>query len=370
MNEFIDVLKGIEILNICSLFNIIGCLLIIFIFYVFRGPATYLIVRLLNLKEKDKNKIKKIGFYKPLKTFFLVLGVYLGIKSLGLSPKIEIILEKAFRIIVILLVAKSLTNMTAKNSKLMNKLNKKLHMANNGNIVGMVSKIIACIIYAFAGVIIINELGYDVNGLIAGIGLGGLTVALAAQDAASNIFGGLVIIFDKPFSIGDWIKVGTIEGVVEEITFRSTRIRTFDNTLVVIPNNKITNDTLNNCSKMEKRRIKFDIQINMNVSMKKLNLTIQKIRDMLLTTDNIIEESVLVFFDKVEDSGYNMFVSCFTTELDYANYLAVKEKINYNLVEILNKEKVELAYPSKTVYLESNSKTVKVNKNTSKNSSL
>ena len=339
------------IFDLFSLFDLLKCLITIFVFFIIRGPLTYIIVKFFNIKEKDKSRIKETSVYKPIKLFFLILGVYLGLKFINFNETIVNIIDKIFRMTIILLIAKSLVNMTSSKSKFITRLNKKLKMSNSSNITGMISKIISAIIYAFAGVIIINELGYDVNGLVAGLGLGGLTIALAAQDAASNMFGGLVIIFDKPFEIGDWIKTGTVEGIVEEITFRSTRIRLFDNTLVIIPNNKITNDTLVNCSKMEKRRIKFDLQLDMNVDMKKLNSCLQKVKKMILETENIIDDSVLVFFDRIEDSGYNMFVSCFTSELSYADYMKVKENMNYKLIEILNKEKISLAYPSKTVYL-------------------
>lgn len=356
MNEIIEFFENIKIFHVCSLFDIIRCLLIIAIFFIARGPLTYIVVKLLNLKEKDKEKIKKSALYKPLRAFFLAFSIYLGLRVIDFNDNIKLGIDKTFRIIVILLIAKVLTNMMSKDSKAMRNFQRKLHIPNSSNIVKMVSKVIAGIIYAFAIVIIINELGYDVNGLVAGLGLGGLTVALAAQDVASNIFAGMVILFDKPFLIGDWIKTDEIEGIVEEITFRSTRIRTFDNTLVIIPNNKITNSTLINCSKMEKRRVKFDLQIDMDVDMKKLNGCIQKVRKAILSVDNIIEESVLVFFDKIEDSGYNMFVSCFTTELSYANYLSIKEKINYKIIDVLSKDGIELAYPSKTVYLKTEEK--------------
>lgn len=351
ISNIVSNLKSLTIFDVCTIFDIIKGIVIVAIFFALRGPLTYFIVRLFNLKEKDKSKIKKSGIYNPMKAFFFVCGIYLGISVIDFRESVKLGIDKVFRIVVILIVAKALANITSKNSRIMRKLQKKLHITNSSSVVKMISNVIAGVIYAFAAVIIINELGYDVNGLVAGLGLGGLTVALAAQDLAANIFAGFVIIFDKPFAIGDWIKTDDVEGNVEEITFRSTRIRKFDDTLVIIPNNKITNSTLVNCSKMEKRKITFDLQIDMSVDMKKLNSCLQKVKKALLTSENIIPESVLVFFDKIEDSGYNMYVSLFTTELSYANYLKVKENINYKIMEVLNKEKVGLAYPSKTIYL-------------------
>ena len=200
MNEIIEFFENIKIFHVCSLFDIIRCLLIIAIFFIARGPLTYIVVKLLNLKEKDKEKIKKSALYKPLRAFFLAFSIYLGLRVIDFNDNIKLGIDKTFRIIVILLIAKVLTNMMSKDSKAMRNFQRKLHIPNSSNIVKMVSKVIAGIIYAFAIVIIINELGYDVNGLVAGLGLGGLTVALAAQDVASNIFAGMVILFDKPWT--------------------------------------------------------------------------------------------------------------------------------------------------------------------------
>ena len=102
-------------------------------------------------------------------------------------------------------------------------------------------KIIRGVIYVVAIFIIIANLGIDISGLIAGLGLGGVIITLAAQDTAKNLIGGVVIFLDKPFVVGDWIQMDTFEGTVEDITFRSTRVRTFENSVVNIPNSVIAN---------------------------------------------------------------------------------------------------------------------------------
>lgn len=109
-----------------------------------------------------------------------------------------------------------------------------------------VLKIIRAIIYIIAGFIVITLLGFNLNGLVAGLGIGGVIVTLAAQDTAKNLFGGLVIFLDKPFIVGDWIQMDKYEGTVEDITFRSTRVRTFENSVVNIPNSIISNSSIIN----------------------------------------------------------------------------------------------------------------------------
>lgn len=120
-------------------------------------------------------------------------------------------------------------------------------------------KIVKVLIFTVSGIAILSETGTNVTTIITGIGLGGLTFALAAQDTAQNLFGGMVILFDRPFAVDDWISTPDIEGVVEDITFRSTRIRTFPNALVIVPNSSLVSSPITNWSRMNKRRASFSI---------------------------------------------------------------------------------------------------------------
>ena len=126
-------------------------------------------------------------------------------------------------------------------------------------VIRFLERIYKAVILLFAGVLVVTEIGYNVNSLIAGLGLGGLTFALAAQDSASNFFGGLVIIFEKPFELGDWISTASLEGSVEDITFRSTKIRTLANALTVVPNSKLCGEPITNWTRMKMRLAQFTL---------------------------------------------------------------------------------------------------------------
>ena len=217
--------------------------------------------------------------------------------------------------------------------------------------VNFIVKILRSLIYIITAFIIVSELGYDLNGLLAGLGLSGVVVALAAQDAAKNIFGGIVILWDKPFKIGDWIETTKFEGTVEDITFRSTRIRTFENSIVTIPNSTITNDALINWSKMKKRRYKENFELELSTPLKKVCDIENEIIKMLEEHPRILNDNIIVRFDKVTENGYNLLVYVYTDALNLDDYLATSENINFKIMDILNKQRVELAYPSKSVYL-------------------
>ena len=212
-------------------------------------------------------------------------------------------------------------------------------------------KAIRVIIYIVAGFLIVTTLGINLNGLIAGFGITGVIVTLAAQDTAKNLFGGLVIFLDKPFAVGDWIQFDNFEGTVEDITFRSTRIRTFENSVVNVPNSVLSNTSIINWSKMEKRRVKIILCLEQDTPLDKVQRVCKRIEDMLYERDGIIDDSVIVKFDEISDNGINILIYSFTNSIDYNSYLVEKEKVNYRIMKILDEEKINLSYDTKTVYL-------------------
>ena len=196
------------------------------------------------LKNKKQNLVDAVisSMEKPLKIFLMMTGIYLALLYIPFSVNILVwlkpLLMKIYRISIVIsasiFLQSFIGNIPSFSERFADKKNKTIFtfFINIGKV----------LVIALTVVILLNEFNFDISGLIAGLGLGGLTFALAAQDTASNFFSGLVILFDKPFGIGDWISVGSMEGVVEEMNFRSCRIRTFDNALIAVPNSKLSSD--------------------------------------------------------------------------------------------------------------------------------
>ena len=239
-------------INSFSIRNLIIAVVILTIFFVFKGLLSKIIIKIFS-KAKDKESIKKNSFYKPLKLFFCSLGLYLALTSLGPTAYFKSIIVKVFRLIIILLATYAIGKLVSPKSRFEKALRKKMNKANDG-MIKTICKTLKIVIYIIGALIAISELGFNVSTLLAGIGIGGVAIALAAQDTASNIIAALMIILDKPFEIGDWICVGTIEGSVEEVTFRSTRIRETQNTVVSIPNSTIVNSNITNWSRLQKEK--------------------------------------------------------------------------------------------------------------------
>lgn len=342
-----------ENLKMTVVLDIIIAICIYLLFRILRKSLAYITIKIFKPKSKNKKEIRNNSFYKPLSAFYLILGIYLAIlflkTPLNMNEWIIEATKKIYRISIIILVANGLANSLTTNSKLVNKLKDRINPEVEDTMFRFVLKAVRFVIYIIAGFLAITELGYNLNGLAAGLGIGSVVITLAAQDTAKNLFGGLVIFLDKPFVVGDWIEIQEYEGTVEDITFRSTRVRTFENSIVNIPNSVIANDSIINWSRMEKRRNKVNLCLELDTPLEKVEKVQKRIKEMLMKHDDVIDESIIVRFDNITDNGMNLLVCSYTNSISYASFLEEKEKINFKIMQILKEENVELAYDTKTI---------------------
>lgn len=199
---------------------------------------------------------------------------------------------------------------------------------------------------------LIQNLGYSISGLVASLGLGGLTIAMAAKDAVSNFFGSLIIVFDSPFKVGDWIKAGGIEGVVEELGFRSTKIRTFEKSFVTVPNSIVANTSIENFTVRDRRRIKFTLGIEYKTSVTKVENIVNGIKKLIESNEGILNDFYLVNFNSFGASSLDIFVYCFTNTTVWADYMGIKEAFHLDILRLCEKEGVGIAFPTQSVYIE------------------
>ena len=352
IRNFIEAIKGIQMTQIID----IGIAILIYIlFRCLSRSLAYTTVKIFKPKTKNKKKIKNNAFYTPLKVFYVVLGLYLALlfirQPLNTPDWINIAVDKLFKIAIIIVSANGIANSLTTNNSLVNRLKDKMNPDVEDSMLKFILKSIRVLIYVIAGFMIITDLGFNLNGLVAGLGVGSVVITLAAQDTAKNLFGGLVIFLDKPFVVGDWIEIEEYEGTVEDITFRSTRVRTFENSVVNIPNSVIANDSIINWSRMEKRRNKVNLCLDLDTPLEKVQKVQKRIKDLLIQHDDVIDETIIVRFDNITDNGINVLVCSYTNSIDYASYLEEKEKINFKIMQILREENVELAYDTKTIFV-------------------
>ncbi|WAA10870.1 mechanosensitive ion channel family protein [Fervidibacillus albus] len=320
--------------------------------YLFRA-----ILRLLKKTPNDFFSSIWISFEQPVRWLFVIIGFYLGATYFPYIHTEQPMFLKVYRSIVIALITWGFYNLSSSASVMFHKLNRQLNFQIDQILIPFLSKAIRFIILAISFTIIIQEFGYNISGFIAGLGLGGLAFALAAQDALKNFFGGIVIIFEKPFSIGDWILTPSVEGTVEDITFRSTKIRTFAQALVTVPNSTLSNETITNWSKMGKRRIDFRLGVSYHTPVDQLEKVIYEIREFLQNDPDIHKETIFVHFDRFADSSLEIFFYFFTKTTVWGEFLDVKQRINFQIMEILEREGVEIPFPTQTLYVETMEKT-------------
>lgn len=199
---------------------------------------------------------------------------------------------------------------------------------------------------------VIQNLGFSVSSLIAGLGIGGLAVALAFQDTLSNFFGSIFILLDRPFAVGDWIKVGDVEGIVEDIGFRSTRIRTWPKSVVSIPNKTVAGETIENWSKMPKRRVYQTVGVTYQTTPDEMEKAVAAIREILRNDGGVDKEYIIVRFSEFADSSLNILVYYFTRAVGFADHLATKERINLAIMRALENLGLSIAFPTRTLYFE------------------
>ncbi|MFR5876897.1 MAG: mechanosensitive ion channel family protein [Eubacterium sp.] len=337
-----------------KIFNIILGVVILILLTALRNKLSKGILnvtgKILFKHEEKAHKRESLNesLQKPLSMFFVILGIFI---CLYINIHITIVL-KSFKIATILIICWATVNYLSNNLFLLFHFGEDADNKMNTTAIKFITNILKILVIAFAVVMVISELGYNINGLITGLGVGGLAVSLAAQEAISNLISGFIIVFEKPFIVGDMIQTSTIQGVVEEVTMRSTKIRTLEDSVVTIPNSTLADDAIINISRMDKRLINLEFGLIYSTSndlMKKCQDDIEK----YLTDDaNILESPIRVNFSKLDDSSLNIAITCYTATSDINEYLKILSNVNYKIKEIIERNGAEFAYPSSSIYIE------------------
>ncbi len=217
-----------------------------------------------------------------------------------------------------------------------------------------ISKLLRISIVILTGLSILQVLGYSISGILAFGGMGGMAVGFAAKDLLANFFGGLIIYLDKPFKVGDWIRSPDrdIEGVVENIGWRVSRIRTFDKRPIYVPNSLFTNIIVENPSRMSHRRINETIGIRY-ADWKKMQSIVTDVKTMLIHHQGIDSTQTLICnFNAFNDSSIDFFIYTFTKTTDWVTYHKVKEDVLLKIFEIIDGHQAEIAFPTRTLTMD------------------
>lgn len=340
--------------------TILKALFIIIAIVMFRHFITNIIIKIIR-KITEKYKLKNIALIidsieRPLLNFFAYTAVYIALLVIPFNISVYSFINSVYRACIIITVTHCLLSIVnaysgvLANSYMNDAIDGKTQMSKT--IFPILSKLIKAVIIIIAVVAIAVEFNFkQLSSILAGLGIGGAAVALASQDLIKNFFGGFVILTDKSFSVGDWIKVDSFEGTVEELGLRSTKIRTVEKEIVIIPNSRFADREVVNYSFRENRRVNFTLGVVYGTSSEKIKSAIEKIKNMLINHPMVKEDSSLVRLSNFGTSSLEIAVQYLTKTTNYDEYMEIKQDINFKIIELFNDEKIEFAFPSMSVYM-------------------
>lgn len=277
-----------------------------------------------------------------------LIGIWNSIFWLELSAGAEGTIDKAFYLVAVGMVAWAITRtiealIEAYLVPIVDKSDNEL----DDQLLPILRKTLKGTIWIIAIIIGLDNAGYDVGAIIAGLGIGGLAFALAAQDSVKNLFGGFTIFVDKPFTVKDRIKAQGFDGTVEEIGIRSTRIRTLDGRRVTIPNSKFAESAIENVSSEPNRKIVLNLGLTYDANADDLQKGIDILQAILKDTEGT-EEKVVTGFNAFNDSSLNLILVYYISP--GADIMGIQTSVNMRILTQFAEAKLEFAFPTQTLY--------------------
>ncbi len=287
----------------------------------------------------------------PAGVFVGLLGIFCALNALKLSELaryyVDLAATVSFSLVIfwgVLLAANALLDHLREVA-----INRNLDIAP---FMPWIKKALITLFVVFGILLIAQSLGADVKAFLAGLGIGGLAFALAAQDTLSNLFGSVVVALDQPFRIGEAVQIGTISGTVEDIGLRSTKIRKGDMSLVVMPNKTVATESVNNQSRFTQRSVDQAIGLPYDTAPEKVTAVLDDIRQIILREEEVAPSSVLVYFRSFGASSLDVWFTYLTKGPDFQKSMALRERINLAIMRAVAARGLALALPAQTVVLD------------------
>lgn len=332
---------------------VMAAIIFIVVFLVLKIFKKIIIVKLHRIAKKTKTDIDdflikvldEIGW--PL---YVIVPLWFAVRTLQMPQILDTGVTYLTLIILTFYAILSLTKALEFGANRYVKEREKREKEVDRHVLDLLIRIAKGILWAIATLLVLANLGYDVTTLIAGLGIGGLAVAFALQNILSDMFASFSIYFDKPFKLGDFIVFGDKKGTVEKIGIKSTRLKTLLGDELVVSNRELTETQVHNYKKMKKRRISFSFGVTYDTStkkMKKIPGMVQKIIDKIEVTD-----FDRAHFTSFGDFSLNFDVVYYLKKSEYRVFMDTQQEINLKIMEAFKKEKIEMAFPTQTIYLE------------------
>jgi MscS family membrane protein len=312
----------------------------------------------LRITKKSKTRYDDIFFEalkKPLLFGVMLAAIWVACERLNLGAKVYDLMVRAYHILVILNVTWFLARLAValvEESFFREKGLRKKDVRLNHHLFPIVKRGLLVLIWVIGGVTALGEAGVEVRSLWGTLGIGGLAFALASQDTVKNMLGGITIFVDRPFRIGDIIRFDATEGTVEDIGFRSTHVRTYDQRLVVIPNYKLTDVSVTNITSEPARRITVTLGLTYDTRYEQMEHALALLKRIPQAIPEVSDRDLVATFSEYGDSALLItFIYFIRKQSDIRETIS---KVNFEILRTFNEAGLNFAFPTQTVYLESN----------------
>ncbi len=292
------------------------------------------------------------SYVRPSAQILRVSLLYLALMVLPFSfngAEYRTVLRLLFDIALVFLVGLGAWRAAPMCRLLLRSAQNRLDLDTNNTMGRFFENIFRALVAIFTGIALLDRLGVPVTGLLTGAGVAGLAVSLAAQSTLSNLIAGITLVLEHPFGIGDYVILGSCEGTVEDISFRSTRIRTTDNIAVTVENSKIRAEYIQNCNQRTSRLWQFNLGLTYDTPKEKLERVCRDLTDLLQSQPTVQADTVTVVVEKFNDSSIDLLVRLYMTTLPYADFLQEKSRLNLVILQLVTDAGCSFAFPSTTI---------------------
>ncbi len=287
---------------------------------------------------------------RPLGYFAMALVWWIGFPVLNLEGQAREIIDFAVTLIMVSAVVWSLYRLVDVGSAFAQARAAQTATRFDDLLVPMLRKAIKVFVVAFGLVFIADNLDVDISSMLAGLGIGGLAIALAAKDTVSNLFGSLTVLIDRPFAVGDWVVIDGADGTVEEISFRSTRIRTFYDSQITMPNAKLLTTVVDNYGRRRYRRWKTTLGIAYETPPERIEALCEGIRELVRVHPHTRKDYFHVYANEFGPSSIDVMIYVFHEVPDWSAELRERHRLLLDILRLANRLGVTIAYPTRLVY--------------------
>ncbi len=302
------------------------------------------------LSAKSKTKLDDLlvdMLEEPLIYVFALGGIWFALRRLTFTEQVTGYIENGFWFIVIVTVTWFIARLLeALIDEYLAPIVEKSESDLDDQLLPVAKKAIKYTIWILGIIVALNNAGFNVGAILAGLGIGGLALAMAAKDTVANIFGGFTVFTDKPFVLGDRIRIGGYDGVIQEVGIRSTRLKTFAGTIVTIPNMKFTDNMIENVSLEPSRRVTLNLGLTYDTPEDKIQLAIDILKDIIVNIEGA-EENNPIAFNSFGDFSLGILFIYYIKK--GADILQVQTDVNMQILKRFNENKLEFAFPTQSI---------------------